>query len=708
MGTRELTSAVPGGVIKYMVILCLIIATVGLADADDPSPVTLLEEARALADNPEQALALAEQAQQAAETTGASAIEGQAELVIARAQRKMKQYELADEACRESLTAAQKAHDRDTAFAACDLASKMHYRLGRYDRAQEWEERALSTAKMFGDQSQEAQSFNDLGVLLKKQGRIPEARENYQRALEIRRLLGDRRGEAQSLMNLGIIYKNLGDYPRALEYQLESMTIRNESGDEAALAQSYQNIGNLWGHLGDFEKAADYYRRSLRIHREAGVARGIADSLSNLSEAYSSMGRADEALAAVEEALELAREADDIPSVAGCLRRIGELYADKGEFDRAEASLNEAVALARQTNTRRTEASALLILGRTLQAMGNSAAAAEALGQAVTVAEEIDDLPTLRNSTAEFATVLADLGRHAEAYEILARSKDIDKTMDENETSAEINNLQARYTLQAQESQIALLQRDNQIQTLSIARQRWIGGFTIALLALGLAIAAAGWSRSRAVRRSHRLLEEKNGEILRQQETLESVNNALEAAARQLNAANEALFISSITDGLTGVFNRRHILESLDKELHRGRRHDHDLAVLMIDLDHFKQVNDRFGHAAGDKVLERTAAIMQGELRGEDLIGRYGGEEFLVVLPATDREGAVEVGERIRRAVEGAGFGSSLEGVKITISVGVADITSCNPQTAENLLRLADAALYRAKDEGRNRTVRAR
>lgn len=158
----------------------------------------------------------------------------------------------------------------------------------------------------------------------------------------------------------------------------------------------------------------------------------------------------------------------------------------------------------------------------------------------------------------------------------------------------------------------------------------------------------------------------------------------------------------AITDGLTGVFVRRHFLERLHEEMTRSLRYSLNLSFLMLDIDHFKQQNDTHGHLVGDVVLKETAQILKANLREVDLLSRYGGEEFSIVLPDTDEEGALQVAERIRLAVEEYDFKAYEELLKITISIGVAVF----PEDAANvqgLIDRADSALYQAKQKGRNR-----
>jgi diguanylate cyclase (GGDEF)-like protein len=187
-------------------------------------------------------------------------------------------------------------------------------------------------------------------------------------------------------------------------------------------------------------------------------------------------------------------------------------------------------------------------------------------------------------------------------------------------------------------------------------------------------------------------------------ELIARVSAALRVKSLQdeLRTRNSELERATRTDALTGMFNRRHLEERLAGLLAAARRHREPVAVLMIDVDHFKSINDSMGHAGGDAVLRAIAERLTRNIRLEDVAGRWGGEEFLVLGATTDAAAAGLLGERIRRTVAGGPI--TVEGVgdrDVTVSVGCA----AGLEDAETLLRRADAALYEAKSAGRNRTV---
>ncbi len=158
----------------------------------------------------------------------------------------------------------------------------------------------------------------------------------------------------------------------------------------------------------------------------------------------------------------------------------------------------------------------------------------------------------------------------------------------------------------------------------------------------------------------------------------------------------------STLDGLTGLLNHRAVLERLEQETARCERYGGEVTVVLLDLDHFKEINDRWGHLAGDQVLREVGERLQGGLRSADVVGRYGGEEFLVVLPASGLETGRIVAERLRRSLADAPVLHGGEAIRVTASFGVAALTEAEGRAVEELLALADERLYQAKREGRN------
>lgn len=174
-------------------------------------------------------------------------------------------------------------------------------------------------------------------------------------------------------------------------------------------------------------------------------------------------------------------------------------------------------------------------------------------------------------------------------------------------------------------------------------------------------------------------------------------------ALRELREAHEQLQRVASQDELTGLGNRRELTDRMRRELDRGRRHGHSLGVALFDFDHFKQINDRYGHAAGDAALQVFAQRAVGRLRGSDIIGRWGGEEFLLLLPDASAETATRVVERLLGALRSADFTAGAHRIALSASAGLT-LTDCN-EKIDDIVNRADRALYQAKTAGRDRLI---
>ncbi|KAF0221296.1 MAG: response regulator [Geobacteraceae bacterium] len=181
------------------------------------------------------------------------------------------------------------------------------------------------------------------------------------------------------------------------------------------------------------------------------------------------------------------------------------------------------------------------------------------------------------------------------------------------------------------------------------------------------------------------------------------VQMKIKALQDELKRSNELLKELSNTDPLTRLYNRRYLMETLDREFQRAMRKNERLSLVLLDIDHFKDINDAYGHQEGDVVLTAVAEVAQSGLRRYDIAARYGGEEFILVLPETPLTEGMAVAERLRKEVQEMTFPFPMENLTVTISLGVATYPADRIDCVDSLIRQADEALYRAKQNGRNR-----
>ncbi|MEJ2724916.1 MAG: sensor domain-containing diguanylate cyclase, partial [Deltaproteobacteria bacterium] len=176
----------------------------------------------------------------------------------------------------------------------------------------------------------------------------------------------------------------------------------------------------------------------------------------------------------------------------------------------------------------------------------------------------------------------------------------------------------------------------------------------------------------------------------------------VEKRTAELIEVNRQLKELSVTDGLTGLYNHRHLVHMLEAEYRRAARYKRSFAFLMLDIDHFKDVNDSFGHPCGDAVLQSVGQILKSSVRGTDIVGRYGGDEMAVILLETGPKMALRVAEKLRRQIAEHRFVWEGTSFRVTVSIGVAGAPERGIDDWNDLLNAADGVLYQAKDRGRN------
>ncbi len=209
------------------------------------------------------------------------------------------------------------------------------------------------------------------------------------------------------------------------------------------------------------------------------------------------------------------------------------------------------------------------------------------------------------------------------------------------------------------------------------------------------------------------LLEEANEELNRLNLSYEQMvielkraKEQAEALAKQLMEANEKLREMALRDGLTSLYNHRYFQETLDREIGRARRYGHPISLIMIDIDHFKKINDTYGHQQGDVVLKGIGEIIKSTIRDSDIPARYGGEEFAIILPHIELKGAVACAERLRQKVENHSFNLNGTQITVTISLGVTSTFPAQKEVSKTaLIEMADRALYHSKNSGRNKVT---
>ncbi len=508
--------------------------------------------------------------------------------------------------------------------------------------------------------------------------------------LELARRLERPLVEANALDDIGLAHRYRGEYEQALRFALEALAVRERTGDRAQLAGSYNNLGILYWRLGDFPRAVDFHSRALAVKREIGAAASVPASLNNLALVYQSMGELERAGACYEELLALVEAAGgDDDNLGKYLNNLGELTRDLGQLERSLGYAERAVAADRRAGNTSGLAVALNTLGLVQQRRGDLAAARRAFAEALECAEQSGNRNTERELHRSLADLLEAAGEPGPALEHMRRHARLSEEIFSRESSQRVAELQERYDHERRQREILALRSEQALGEVELARQRSVRNLLVLLSAVLLLVTGAGMAAVRAFRRSNRVIEREKARA--------------EIALAELQVAHRQVEELSRTDPLTGLLNRRGMAERVEREVERGAATGRPLAVVLGDIDDFKAVNDDHGHDCGDQVLREVAAALRLQLRGQDLVGRWGGEEFLVVLPETDLAGGRSVAESVRRRLRECPVTSDGVRVEVRMTLGVSVLEP--GQGFEEAVRAADDALLRGKAAGKNRVV---
>ena len=513
------------------------------------------------------------------------------------------------------------------------------------------------------------------GICTSMVSRHKDARGALEESLALSRRLGDPDTEARCLHYLGHVHYCFAEYDEAEEKVTASLLIREDRQDGEGVGASCNVLGNIRYNQCDYAQALDWYVRALDAREGAGDTAGVIGSLCNIGNVYAERGEHSEALRYHRQALDRADRLGNPSFQMISLGAVGGDYVDLGRYEDGIAVCHRTIALGETLESWGQVGAALTSLGFAYNKTGRRAEALAVYARALEVARSAEDQKVEAHALYSIGDILVHAGDLAEARARLAEASVLAQTIGAKRTAflafqmlSEVCKRQGDYA--------AALGHHEAFQRLE----------------------KEVFTEEAADRAKALVINMEVEHHRREAETLSEINAALQAA----NARLEAL---AVTDPLTNLPNHRALVAALDAAAARARRTGEPCALLFLDIDHFKSVNDTYGHPVGDAVLREFAGCVRTSLREEDTLGRWGGEEFLALLPGTELAEALQVAERVRAAVTGclasAGLPLHAKDLHITCSVGA---SACPPEAAarDALIEAADRALYAAKRLGRN------
>ena len=472
-----------------------------------------------------------------------------------------------------------------------------------------------------------------------------------------------------------------GDWREASQQARWSRDLAASVGDAARQAWSSADLAWLGARSEGADAALPLLAQAQQLALRSGDPVLMAHARHAEAQLAAQRGNWDAQRGLAEQSLQLARQAGALRQQAGMLLLLSDALRRQGRAADALRAADDALSLARHHNDRRLELELLGYSGLAKVGLRRSADGLQDLARAEALAQDAG-LPTLRAKLLrDFDEALAAAGDARGALALFHRERALSAELRHQQRDAALKQLQQRNHREAQQREIELLARDNQLKAAALAtreltQRAWAAGALVLLLSAAL---------------------------------LTLLYRRVRATQRQLVSNQAQLRVQSERDPLTNLANRRHFLTVMQNAGSGGRlAQAFEGALLLVDIDHFKHVNDGHGHAAGDIVLREVARRLNEAVRGDDLVVRWGGEEFLVLALQVPAEQVEMLAERVLRHIGERPVQVQGQPVRVTVSIGYARFPlppNTLPVAWEQAINLADMALYTAKNQGRNRAV---
>ena len=487
------------------------------------------------------------------------------------------------------------------------------------------------------------------------------------------------RGLARGLMTLAFLDSEVGKLDTAASQCIEALSYVDDQNSPEIYIDGFFTLSWIFYYLGDIPSALDYGLQALKLSQELNLRDREAWALDAVASFYRDP---EQSVEMHERALKIFEDLHDLEGQVRVLNNWACVLLDKGDIPSALERSKKCLQLIHKHSMKKDEIFVSGTMGEILIAMGEYLQAQEILQSAISLADTYGpDISHVYLLVAMGQTYLAQNElEQAETYFL--------------EALTVATNLELRS------------ERMRCHQHLSDVYERW-GNFDQALehykIFHALKENVAGESSARQIatlKMSHQIeTVKRDAEIQRLQ------NEKLKLEIEEHKRIQAILENLATRDPLTNLNNRRHFLLLAEKEWHRAVRYEHPFTVLMLDLDHFKQINDHHGHSIGDQALISVAGIIQAALRTSEIAGRYGGDEFAIILPETTAKNGLLVSRRIRKEIIGQMIQTETGLITLTASIGVAGLSDKNRNSVQNLdtlLNRADKALYEAKRAGKN------
>jgi len=542
------------------------------------------------------------------------------------------------------------------------------------DLSIDYSKKSYKLARRLGEDDLMAEALNSIGAGFYLNSDLVNARIYYSRAIRIFEKTENKLGLAKMYNNMALVYKKRRNLDEALEYLLKSLKLEEEQDNKPGISFTLLNIGNFYYDLDEKNKALEYFEQALKIEEGLEDKENLANILNNIGMIYDETNNYHYAIDYYFKSLELERISGNSSGIATTLNNIGIAYQNLDVTDKALEYLLESLKLTEELEDPYGYSNTTINIGVLYLKIND-------LDQSITYLEKGLELVVEHEFNDLLLVAYDNMHKNYEKRKDYQNSLKYFKlyTNESGKIFNQVNRdliteIQSRY-----ESEKKQIQKNKS----QVAKQITLRNLFMLVLVALLMIFFAISNRYRNKNLINKELQDKN-------EQLKDMNSKLAEVAR--------------TDPLTLLSNRRDMLEKIDYETSRFNRSKKPFVIIISDIDFFKMINDKYGHDGGDYVLVNLSRMFRKTMRKQDIIGRWGGEEFIFLLPETDLLGGRKLAEKLRQMIENHPFIYNDNQMNVTMTFGVSVYASAT-KSIDQVINRADEYLYKGKRKGRNCVV---
>ncbi len=564
--------------------------------------------------------------------------------------------------------------NKETAQALLAKAAAYYYS-SKFDNALKNYNEALQIGKIINNLSIISASYNGKAIVAMKKGETDNALKMFKKAYSLLLKTDDLSKKAGVLNNIALIYYSKGEYTKALQNMLSAKDIYESIGDEKGKAVTLVSIGNIYNLLEDHKQGKKYFTEALKINEKTQDFNLQTACLVNLG--LISLQNKDSIGAEnyIKKALKLTEKTGNKDYKAVCLNNMGDVKVQQKKYKEALIYYKSALRIFKDLKLESRYSFCYLNLGKTYLKTNKLKKAENALLKGYNLSKKYSQKKYTQDCCEALSTLYDKKQNHQKAFKYFKEYVQIKNQLLSAQKINKIKAINQKAEAEKKANEIALLKKDREINRLKMKKQQlqiylMLGFLVLVLIVLGM-------------------LLKKYFFRIKTTAQLEKAYKKMESLAKY--------------DPLTNLHNRLSAMERVEIEMVRMGRTWKPFGIMIIDIDNFKAINDTYGHLAGDEVLKAISSALKNSVRKQDIVSRWGGEEFFIMLPDTDLEGTAHLAEKIRFTIEQTKFKFQNHIMQLTVTIGVS--TYDTPAPFNLILSKADKALYFGKENGKNKVV---